>query len=101
MENHVADASPDKIVWEEHPELYFANGDIVLQAKLHSDTDSPKFQMYCVHRAILSFHSGFFSNMFADGFAQHEPSYDRRPLVEMHDDADDLSHLLLYVYKPS
>ncbi|OJT03254.1 hypothetical protein TRAPUB_6159 [Trametes pubescens] len=102
VENRIDEASPDMIVREEHPELYFTNGDIVLQAKIHSDTDSsPTLQMYCVHRAILSFHSGFFSTLFADGSALHEPSYNGRPLVEMHDDADDLSHLLLYVYKPS
>lgn len=105
MENRVshANATPDKITREEHPELYLANGDIVLQAKLPSDTENPRFQMYCVHKAVLSFHSTVFSNLFADGSANlnSESIYDGHPLVEMPDDADDLSNLLLFIYKPS
>ncbi len=103
MENRIshATATPDKITREEHPQLYFANGDIVLQAKLPSETENLSFQMYCVHKAVLSLHSVVFSNLFADGSANLESVYDGRPLIEMFDDADDLSNLLLFVYKPS
>lgn len=103
MENRVSHttATPDRITREEHPQLYFAGGDIVLQAKLPSDVDNPRFQMYCVHKAILGFHSVVFSNLFADGSVNLESIYDGRPLVEMLDDAEDLSHLLLFIYKPS
>ncbi|OJT03823.1 hypothetical protein TRAPUB_5512 [Trametes pubescens] len=64
-----AQARLDNIIQEKHPELYFAIGDVVLQAKLSSDAGLQKFQMYCVHKAILSFHSVIFANLFADASA--------------------------------
>lgn len=89
------------IIQENHPELYFANGDVVLQAKLPSDDAEPrKFQMYCVHKTILSFHSVVFANLFVDASAVLAQSYDDRPLVDMPDDANHLSQLLSCIYKP-
>lgn len=102
MENvDPAAARPNIIMRENHPDLYFVTGDVVLQAKLPSDAEQQRFQMYCVHKTILSFHSDVFSDLFADTCARPDATHDSRPLVEMPDDASDLSHLLLYVYKPS
>lgn len=85
---------------ERHPKLYLANGDVILQAKLLTASEGVKLQLYCVHKVVLGFHSAFFANLFADGSAPPEATYDGRPVVEMHDDANDLYHLLRFIYKP-
>lgn len=92
----------EKAILEPHPELYFDNGDIVLQAALPNSKKGERvLQIYCVHTSLLSFHSVVFSNLFADGSGKVDSPHDGRPVVLMPDDAGDLSQLLSYVYKPS
>ncbi|KAI0367347.1 hypothetical protein BV20DRAFT_1000884 [Pilatotrama ljubarskyi] len=86
---------------ERHPELYFTDGDVVLQARLLSANGEIQHQLFRVHKAILSFHSATFRNMFADASAVLGPTYDNHPVVDMPDNAEDLARLLDCVYHPS
>lgn len=88
-------------VLELHPELYREDGDVVLQAPMSSKDNPPKFQLFCIQTALLSAHSVVFHNLFADASANLGSTYEGRPLINMPDDAADLTHLLLYLYDPS
>lgn len=96
----------DGIEVQRHPELYFADGDIVLATRLFADniasdgTASTKYQLYRVHRPILRHHSQVFANMFVDGTPGQ--MYDGVPFVEMvGDDAEGFAALLTCIYNPS
>lgn len=88
-------------VLEPHPELYREDGDVVLQAPMSSKDKPPKFQLFCIQKALLSAHSVVFHNLFVDASANLGSTYEGRPLINMPDDAADLAHLLLYLYDPS
>lgn len=87
--------------FESHPDFYFNDGDIFLQAKLPSGPERRTFQLYRVHTTILRFHSDFFSNLFADAYPGQEQSFEGLPLVHMSDKPEDIASLLSYVYNPS
>ncbi|PIL28650.1 hypothetical protein GSI_08692 [Ganoderma sinense ZZ0214-1] len=94
--------------FERHPDLYFADGDVVLAVKQtpkSEDEDSekqPKYQLFRVHKFMLKLHSPAFANFFADASAAPAEVYDGVPLAEMHGDkAEDFALLLSYLYKPS
>ncbi|EIW56239.1 uncharacterized protein TRAVEDRAFT_50720 [Trametes versicolor FP-101664 SS1] len=89
------------VTFERHPDFYFDDGDIVLQAELPSSPERCTFQLYCVHTTILRFHSDFFSNLFADAYPGQEQSFEGLPLVHMSDKPEDIVSLLSYVYNPS
>ncbi|TFK52098.1 hypothetical protein OE88DRAFT_1658894 [Heliocybe sulcata] len=83
-----------------HPELWFIDGSVILQA----DTT-----IFRVHASILSLHSGFFRDMFSLP-GPSDPSSSRKvgvnmneeldgcPLVLLHDKSDDLASLLKALY---
>ena len=96
---------------EQHPTLYFPDGDIILAVKLAPlpPTDSAnnatataqdRYQVYRVHRFLLSRHSQVFANMFAD--AAPGAFHDGIPMVEMMgDDPEVFSQMLSFLYGPS
>ena len=90
-------------VLERHQQLYFSDGDVVLSAKVASTTASdspPRYQLYRVHKPILSHNSPVLANLFAD--AAPADVYDGAPLVEMiGDSAEALASLLAFIYDPS
>ncbi|KAM5546266.1 hypothetical protein V8D89_000392 [Ganoderma adspersum] len=94
-------------VFERHPELYFADGDIVLTVKQtggppESGEDPTKYTLFRVHKFLLKHHSATFANVFADANAGPAEVYDGTPLVQMHgDNAGDFALLLSYLYNPS
>ncbi|OJT03255.1 hypothetical protein TRAPUB_6160 [Trametes pubescens] len=91
--------------YERHHELYFDDGDVVLQVDLESvrrDSNQRERKLFCVHKAVLCAHSIVFSNLFADASASPESTYDGRPLINMGpDNAVDFADLLQYLYDPS
>ena len=97
-------AMEHRSIFERHPQLYFSDGDIVLAAIFSTSTStssSPaKYQLYRVHRPLLSHNSPVFANLFSD--AAPAELYDDTPLVEMiGDTAEDLASLLMFIYNPS
>ncbi|OJT06747.1 hypothetical protein TRAPUB_2400 [Trametes pubescens] len=86
---------------ERHPDLYFDNGDVVLRAPISSEGRILKYQLFCVRKVVLSAHSDVFCNLFADASENVGPAYDGKPLINMVDEATEVSHLLLYLYDPS
>ncbi|KAI0643969.1 hypothetical protein C8Q79DRAFT_1093573 [Trametes meyenii] len=88
-------------IFERHPRLYYSDGDVVLQAPFRSEKKAGYYELYRVHKAFLSRNSEAFANLFVDGNAGIGPSYDRQPLVELSDRAEDFSRLLVFLYNPS
>ncbi len=91
---------------EQHPTLYFPNGDVVLSASTDSGedpSDAPsKTQLFRVHKFLLTHHSTTFANMFTDANPGSGESHGGVPLVELHGDkAEDLALLLNYLYNPT
>ena len=94
---------------ERHPDLYFADGDVVLAVKQTSEskpddpTDGrPKYSLFRVHKFLLKHHSSVFANFFADANAAPTEVFDDVPLAAMFGDkADDLAMLLDYLYNPA
>ncbi|EIW56245.1 uncharacterized protein TRAVEDRAFT_22549 [Trametes versicolor FP-101664 SS1] len=87
--------------YERHPQLYHDDGDVVLRAHISSEGHPLRYQLFCVRKAILSAHSDVFSNLFSDASENVGPTYDGKPLINMADEAADVSHLLLYLYDSS
>ena len=96
---------------EQHPRLYFPDGDVILSARTaipvsglcftESQDAPPRILLFRVHKAILSHHSPAFKNMFLDAVASAGDTYDGAPLVPMVGDrAEDLAQLLTYLYDP-
>ena len=96
--------SPD-VILERHSQLYFSDGDVVLSAKVMSTSATasgspPRYQLYRVHKPILSHNSHVLANLFAD--AGPADVYDGAPLVEMVGDSSEaLASLLAFIYDPS
>lgn len=91
-------------VFERHPHLYFADGDVVLAVKqvLHLGEEPPKYTLFRVHKFLLKHNSEAFSNFFADANAAPTEVYDGVPLAEMFGDkAEDFAVLLDYLYNSS
>lgn len=95
-------------VLERHPDLYFADGDVVLAVKQtgtapdSNEDDPPKYALFRVHKFLLKHHSTTFANFFLDANAAPAEVYDGVPLAEMHgDNAEDFALLLSYLYNPS
>ena len=93
---------------ERHPDLYFADGDVVLAAKLKQTPESkdveerPRYQLFRVHKFLLKHRSPTFTNFFGDASAAPTEVYDGVPLAEMHGDkAEDFALLLGYLYNAS
>ncbi|KAM5546263.1 hypothetical protein V8D89_000389 [Ganoderma adspersum] len=91
-------------VFEQHPDLYFADGDVVLAVKQapHLGEEPPKYTLFRVHKFLLKHNSTTFSNFFADANAAPAEVYDGVPLAEMFGDkAEDFAVLLNYLYNSS
>ena len=95
---------------EEHSTLYFSDGDIILAVKLapapppdsggNAADTKDRYQVYRVHKFLLSRHSQVFANMFSD--AAPGGSYDGVPMIEMvGDDPELFSRMLSFFYSPS
>lgn len=93
------------MILERHSQLYFSDGDVVLSAKVTSTSATasgspPRYQLYRVHKPVLSHNSPVLANLFAD--AAPADVYDWAPLVEMiGDSAEALASLLAFLYDPS
>ena len=85
---------------EQHPSLYFADGDLVIVAC--TDPAAANSIVFRVHGAIL----GLFSPVFAGMLSLPAPSvsgrelYDGVPLVHLSDDAKDMADFLDALYNP-
>ncbi|KAI0692925.1 hypothetical protein C8T65DRAFT_562141, partial [Cerioporus squamosus] len=85
-----------------HPQLYIADGDVVLAVKQPSPHEDgrTRYQVFRVHKALLRLHSPVFANMFSD--ATPAQTHDNAPLVDMVDDeAAAFASLLMWIYFPS
>lgn len=91
---------PGAISVEKHPDLWFIDGSVVLQADQ---------TVFLVHQTQLARHSLIFRDMFSlpqpsasrsrdDKFARGFPMYEGHPLVMMHDAAEDVANLLTALY---
>ena len=92
--------------FERHPEFYFPNGDVILAVKfiLSQPEDGPrKYQIFRVHKFLLSLRSPVFSNLFADGDGdgpESGTSYDGVPFIELPgDNPEDFALLLSCLYE--
>lgn len=91
-------------VFEQHPDLYFPDGDVVLAVKqtLHPGEEPQKYTLFRVHKFLLEYYSTTFSNFFADANAAPTETYDGVPRAEMFgDNAEDFAVLLNYLHNPS
>ena len=85
---------------EQHPSLYFADGDLVIIAC--TDSTVEKSIVFRVHGAIL----GVFSPVFAGMFSLPAPRvsgrelYDGVPLVHLSDNDKDMADFLSALYNP-
>lgn len=70
-------------------EVWFDDGNLVIQA------ENTQFK---IHRGILAKHSPVFADLFKVPHPADEPTVDGCPVVELHDCADDLKHMLLALY---
>lgn len=90
---------------ERHSSLYFAHGDIVLAAPVHTSHGAQsQMQLFRVGQHLLAHHSTVFRDMFTvpqppDSAQEHE-MYDGAPVVRMQDSAEDLASLLKLLYHP-
>ncbi|KAJ7879933.1 hypothetical protein B0H14DRAFT_2341092 [Mycena olivaceomarginata] len=74
-------------------DIWFTDGSVVLQAQ------STQFR---VHWGVLTQNSSFFRDMQALPQANVEqPTVEGCPLVELHDDVEDVKHLLTILYNPT
>ncbi|KAI0074102.1 hypothetical protein K474DRAFT_1602155 [Panus rudis PR-1116 ss-1] len=80
--------------------FYFPNGDIVLSAPRGENATTK--EMFRVHMFMLAHHSPVFSDMFAcsDADSSINDKYDGAPLVELSDNAQELTELLRILYHP-
>ncbi|KAJ3528880.1 hypothetical protein NMY22_g9225 [Coprinellus aureogranulatus] len=69
--------------------VWMEDGNIILQA------ENVQFK---VHRSVLSKHSPVFADLFKVPQPGNEPTVDGCPIVELHDHAEDLKHVLLMLY---
>ncbi|KAI1787051.1 hypothetical protein LXA43DRAFT_1031005 [Ganoderma leucocontextum] len=97
--------NPQSIL-ERHPDLYFADGDVVLAVKQTPKSDDsherPKYHLFRVYKFLLKHYLTTFANFFADANAAPTEVYDGVPLAQMHGDkAEDFALLLSYLYNPS
>ena len=100
-------------VFEQHSQLYFEDGDVILAAEIPSratgqpshETDPsaappPTHRLFRVHKTILAIHSSVFANMFKDASPMQTEVHDGVPLITMvGDDADPFARLLQLVYQ--
>ncbi|KAF5340565.1 hypothetical protein D9611_007302 [Ephemerocybe angulata] len=70
-------------------EVWFSDGNIVLQAQ------NVQFK---VHKSVLAKHSPVFADMLEMPHANDEPTVDGCPVVELHDSAQDIKHMVLTLY---
>lgn len=83
---------------QQHPNLYFQDGDVILSAPLPSDKGTTLLR---VHRVVLSHHSPVFKDMFAfPSNPQVNEMLDGVPVVRMPDDGDELAGLISAFYNP-
>ena len=98
-----------RIPIEQHPQLYFDDGDIILSAQtaipvsglcyIEAPDAPPKVFLFRVHKVILSHHSPAFKNMFVVATTSAGDTYDGVPPM-IGDRAEDLVQLLTYLYNP-
>ena len=97
---------------EQHPSLYFPDGDIILAVKLaplpqptssstHACGTGDRYRIYRVHKFLLCRHSQVFANMYVDA-VPGRGSHDGVPMVEMiGDDPEVFSQMISFLYDPS
>ena len=87
-------------VLRRHPDIYFADGDIVLSAPSHKTVNS--VILFRVDTLMLKRHSPIFNDMlqFRPGTTSDE-EYDGVPRVHLTDRAEDLATLLSAMYNPA
>ncbi|KAF6759163.1 hypothetical protein DFP72DRAFT_1005145 [Ephemerocybe angulata] len=87
------DANDSPASEEETPtqsmEVWFSDGNIVLQAQ------NVQFK---VHKSVLAKHSSVFADLFEMPHTNDEQSVDGCPVVELHDSAEDIKHVVLTIY---
>ncbi|KZV62340.1 hypothetical protein PENSPDRAFT_758781 [Peniophora sp. CONT] len=78
-------------------DLWLRDGNIVLRA-VSSASDS--YHVFRVHKSVLSMHSAAFREMFGqdDILDASSEKYDGVPLVDLHDEAQDLEDFLRAIY---
>ncbi|THH29804.1 hypothetical protein EUX98_g4391 [Antrodiella citrinella] len=83
-----------------HPQLYFADGDIILSAALDATGVQQNFR---VHKFMLSHNSTVFSDILSIPLtgSDADPIVDGVPLMALQDDAADLECLLNMLYNPA
>ncbi|PIL28619.1 hypothetical protein GSI_08661 [Ganoderma sinense ZZ0214-1] len=92
-------------VFERNTKFYIPDGDVILAAKVPSQTKAPgppTYKIFKVHKFLLSLRSRVFYNLFMDSDASApNDSLEGVPLVELHgDNPGDFAVLLSYIYEP-
>jgi hypothetical protein len=80
-------------------DLYFPDGNVVLYVQ-DKEGNSTNFRL---HKSILAKHSAVFHDMFSmpsPTTPVETESYDGVPLVELHDEPEDLKTFLMNLYEP-
>ena len=78
-------------------DLWLRDGNIVLRAVSSASDD---YQVFRVHKSVLSMHSAAFSEMFGqdDILEASSEKYEGVALVDLHDEAQDLEDFLRAIY---
>ena len=80
-----------------HPDLYFADGDVVLSAKYKDGSNT----LFRVHRIMLSHFSQVFKDMFSlPTHPQANDMYEGVPMIQMPDEGEDLCEFIRTLYHP-
>lgn len=74
---------------ERSEEVWLEDGNIIVQAENHQ---------FKVHRSVLSKHSPVFADLFKVPQPSTERTIEGCPVVELHDSAEDIKHVLLALY---
>ncbi|KZV73416.1 hypothetical protein PENSPDRAFT_682898 [Peniophora sp. CONT] len=84
---------------------WMSDGSIVLRAVTKTD-DQTTHTLWKVHKAVLSYHSSFFLEMFGGPhgstmFDNASEQHDGVPVMDMQDDAGDVAQFLKALYSPA
>ena len=96
----LTNSSPSTL--KKHPTLYFPTGDVIIRAIAKFDDGLPSgTHLFRVHTFLLAHHSPVLADMFTlPATSNTNEAFDGVPVIDFHDDANDIEGLLKVFYNP-